>query len=115
MAWPDAVISADPFSLLFAYYAIGCGVYFALEHWGLELSLYFLTQAALTVGYGDVVPHSATARKAEKEKWVDHSRVTDVSHTRHCDSSPAQLAIFLHLEIALLVIVDSVSSLHEIS
>ena len=62
MAWPDAVISADPFSLLFAYYAIGCGVYFALEHWGLELSLYFLTQAALTVGYGDVVPHSAAAR-----------------------------------------------------
>lgn len=62
MTWPDTVLFSDSFTTLAAYYGLGVVVYYALEHWNIEDSIYFLTQAAFTVGFGDTVPHSMASR-----------------------------------------------------
>ena len=36
--------------------------YFLVEHWNLEVCIYFLTQASFTVGYGDLVPQYPLSR-----------------------------------------------------
>ena len=62
MVWPDAVMSSDSMFWIFAYYAIGFAVYFSLEHWNVEDTLYFMTQASFTVGFGDTVPHKPESK-----------------------------------------------------
>ena len=46
MALPDQVLLSDSFTFLLPYYAIGCAFYFLVEHWNLEVCIYFLTQAS---------------------------------------------------------------------
>ena len=56
------MLLSDSFTFLLPYYAIGCAFYFLVEHWNLEVCIYFLTQASFTVGYGDLVPQYPLSR-----------------------------------------------------
>ena len=62
MVWPDVVMFGDASLIAMAYFALGIVVYGQLEHWNFQDTLYFLLTSCTTIGYGDMVPRTETAK-----------------------------------------------------